>query len=466
MRLGLALLAFLTGIMPDAAAAHTAERGFVMLLPTGHYIVGGAAAVAATFIVLLFLPPRRLRQWFGAPAPAPSEDRTSFGRVAVSCVGFAIFAFLVYAGFAGTRDPLLNPLPLAVWTFLWVALPFVHAAFGDLWSWINPWTGPVAWVRRLAGSTRAPLALPDTIGYWPGVAVLFGFGWFELVDSAPDDPSRLAGVAAVYWVVTFAAMLLFGPERWRRHGECLSIFFGFIALLAPVRRNADGGVSFCLPGAKIFDAPPPGLSGTVFILLALATVSFDGLSKTFWYLDLIGINPLDFPGRSAVIVQNTVGLAAAAFVLIGAYVLALKIGSRTVADLRAFPVGGSLVLSLLPISLAYHFAHYLTMLLINSQYALLAVNDPLGNGANVFGLGDTHVTTSFMADFHSVQIIWNFQAGAIVLGHVWAVVLAHGWTARLADDVQSAARAQVPLAVLMVAYTVFGLWLMASPTGL
>ena len=47
-------------LVPSAAFAHASDRGHVLLLPTGHYIIGGAAAVALSFLVLVFAPQDRL----------------------------------------------------------------------------------------------------------------------------------------------------------------------------------------------------------------------------------------------------------------------------------------------------------------------------------------------------------------------------------------------------------------------
>ena len=41
--------------------------------------------------------------------------------------------------------------------------------------------------------------------------------------------------------------------------------------------------------------------------------------------------------------------------------------------------------SIVPIALAYHFSHYLTALLVNGQYALVALSDPFALGWNLFG---------------------------------------------------------------------------------
>jgi hypothetical protein len=50
--------------LSEAALAHGAERGFVMLLPTGHFILGGAAAVLVSFLVLAFIPAEAMARVF------------------------------------------------------------------------------------------------------------------------------------------------------------------------------------------------------------------------------------------------------------------------------------------------------------------------------------------------------------------------------------------------------------------
>jgi hypothetical protein len=202
------------------------------------------------------------------------------------------------------------------------------------------------------------------------------------------------------------------------------------------------------------------------VLLTLATVSFDGLDRTFWWLDLGGINPLDFPGRSAVVGQNSLGLLAMWAALAGAYGLAVWLGHRLSAGDGDLKTGlGAFVLSILPISLGYHFAHYLTTLLVNGQYAVLALNDPFALGWNLLGLGGGHVTVSFLANLDSVAVIWKLQAAAVVGGHILALAVAHMVAVERFGTSRTAFTSQVPLAILMVAYTLFGLWLLAAPTA-
>ena len=53
-------------LLPGAASAHASEGGFVLLLPTGAYITAGSISVAATVLLLAFLPDR----WLAALAEA------------------------------------------------------------------------------------------------------------------------------------------------------------------------------------------------------------------------------------------------------------------------------------------------------------------------------------------------------------------------------------------------------------
>ena len=451
---------------PTPALAHASERGHVLLLPTGYYTAGGAWAVAASFLALALLPSgwldRIARQRIRV-AEIPDWPRT-----ATSLASFAILAILVAAGWLGSRDPLSNPLPLTVWTLVWVGLTLVQGLFGNLWHWLDPWYAPVR--LATAAGIRPLLRLPNRLGFWPGVLSLFAFAWFELVYPAPDDPARLATVVSAYWLATFVAMLVFGHEDWSKRGEFLSIFFGFASRFGvfssslSARRNNE--VSLCWPGAKLAAAEALPLGGVLFLLLALSSVSFDGLSKTFFWLGLNGVNPLELPGRTALIGVHSFGLVAMFCLLSGVYLLAVWLGERLAGSESDFRgAAGLLIWSIVPIALAYHFSHYLTALLVNGQYALVALSDPFGLGWNLFGTANLPVEAGILMGSGGAWLLWNLQAAAIVAGHVLAVLVAHGLAHRLHPQPERAALSQLPLTALMVGYTVFGLWLLSTPTA-
>ncbi|RUX64065.1 hypothetical protein EOA22_18285, partial [Mesorhizobium sp. M7A.F.Ca.US.014.04.1.1] len=85
-------------------------------------------------------------------------------------------------------------------------------------------------------------------------------------------------------------------------------------------------------------------------------------------------------------------------------------------------------------------------------------------GWTVLGTADMQIEAGIVAGADSAWWLWNIQAGAIILGHVLAVLVAHGFAWRLHPQPSRAALSQFPLTLLMVAYTVFGLWLLATPT--
>jgi hypothetical protein len=346
--------------------------------------------------------------------------------------------------------------------------------FGNLWAYVNPWTGPYRVTMGLIGRPNgaAPVRYPSWLGYWPAIGLFLGFARFELIDLAPDDPERLAVAVGAYWLFTFAGLLVFGEEAWLGRAEPFTVFFRFIGRLSPLLWEPAAAdetrrrVSLAIPGAALFGRRPLPASGVLFILLTLASVSFDGLSKTFWWLGLNDINPLEFPGRSAMVWINSTGLLLTWAVLAGGYVGAVLLGWRLAG--RPAPPGalfGTLVFSIMPISLGFHFSHYLTALLLNGQYAVAAAADPFGTGLDLLFLGEVHVTASFLNTYEGTRAIWNAQTAGIVAGHVLGILLAHELACRTIRDYRAAVISQAPLAIVMVAYTLFGLWLLSTPVA-
>ncbi len=439
--LGLALAATVT-----PAAAHVAERALVLLLPTDVYIAAGVAAVVAT-VALTVLAPAALFRRFAARRP--EGEAPGRAALATSCGSFVVLSALVVLGLFGPRDPLANLLPLVLLTLWWICLPVAQALFGDLWAWLDPWRGPLA----LLGVGRRLWEMPAWLVVWPAVASYVLAGLYALADPAPDDPARLAVAVAGYWLFTFAMCLLFGAD-WLRRGEGLTLFLTLVARLAPLRRTL---------------ALPVPLSGSlaVFCVTALAVGSFDGLNESFWWLGLIDVNPLAFPGRTALIGTNVGGLLAAALALNLVFAACVYAGLRLAGHTDAFAdLWPRLALSLIAIALGYHLAHLLTAALVNLQYLVAAANDPLAQGAAWLGITEFHVTTSFFNQRHTVQAIWLVQAAAIVGAHMLAVLLAHAVALRGLGNRRAALLSQAPVAAFMVLYTLFGLWLLSTPVAL
>ena len=117
------------------------------------------------------------------------------------------------------------------------------------------------------------------------------------------------------------------------------------------------------------------------------------------------------------------------------------------------------VLSLVPIAIAYHLAHYFTYLLIQGQLMIRLASDPLGLGLNLFGTARYRPDIGIMG----ARFAWYTAAIAIVLGHVIAVYVAHAVALREFRDRRAALRSQLPMLMLMAGYTVVSLWIIARP---
>ncbi|MDA9865288.1 hypothetical protein N9C96_01290 [bacterium] len=442
-------------LWPAKALAHASDQSFVLLLPTGAYTAAGVTAVVLTVAALFLVPERWTRTAFAHRSLADrNAPRTT---MITSLASFIVLAALVALGFAGPRSPLENLLPLTFWTLGWVALVSLCAVMGNLWTWLNPWTG----LYQLIGPDWRQRPIPQGWGQWPALVLLIGFTAFLLADIAPDDPARLAGFVAIYWCVTMAGYLLCGPS-WMAQVELGHAICGAYGRLAAFQPSSPGGVGG--PGWHLIARHSQTAAG-FFALSLLAAGSFDGLNETFWWLGTIGVNPLEFPGRSAVILPTLLGLLATIALLFATFAATVWLGLRFAKENAAFtPIFGKLALSLLPIAFVYHVAHYLPSFLVSIQYATAALSDPLGTGADLLGIQPFNVTTGFFNRLDTVRFIWLSQAGLVVLGHVWSVLLAH----RIALDLfapRRAAIATLPLSIFMIAYTFLGLWLLAAPRG-
>lgn len=459
-------------IAASAAFAHGSEGGFILLLPSRFYILGAAIAVAASFLLLALLPKHL------AEAMLRSGIRTIRLPHRAS-IGFSLFSlvflvFILATGVLGTRDPLENPLPLFIWVDWWIAFTLLQAVTGELWGLFNPWSGLLRLMRTWSGGLLPDdgfLPLPQAIGYAIAIVQFFGFAWYELVDLAPYDPDRLAFAVAMFWLLNLVGMMVFGERSWRERAEPFSIYFSLIGSVAPLQsvKSQESGQSalhLVWPGASLAKREPMSVSGSLFVLLTLATISFDGFSHTFYWISFIGLNPLEFVGRSAVVWQSTIGIIGSFAVLSAIFFGCVWAGLKLAAsEVSLADAAGRLVYSIVPISLAFHAAHYLTYLMVEGQYSAIAASDPFSLGWNLFGTANWQVTTSFFFDYESVRSIWNIQTAAIVIGHIIGILTAHLIAIQLFKDNAKAIRSQMALAIFMVFYTAFGLWLLSIPSA-
>ena len=208
----------------------------------------------------------------------------------------------------------------------------------------------------------------------------------------------------------------------------------------------------------------PGM--TALTLLLLATVTFDGFSDTPEWAAVLGFflertSGLTSPYFNGLVLANTVGLLA--FPLLFAALYRGVAGLMRRAAGNRGPDAGALlaafVFSLVPIALAYHFAHYLGFLLIQGQLIIPLTSDPFGYGWNLFGAAGYRVNLAVT----NARFIWFFALTTIVAGHIIAVYLAHLRAGEIYGTRAAALKSQLPMLALMVFYTIVSLWIVSRP---
>ena len=464
--------------------AHASGQSFVMLLPTDFYTLGGVFVVALTIVLLALVPVTGTSGLHHSLALCRIKRRRGLAK-SIHILAFITFFWLLLSGWYGPTDPLRNPLTLGFWTVFWMALVMVEGLFFGVWRWLNPWVFAYHLSRQLIGQLivgRQVLPWPQRLAYWPGVLLLFGFAAFTLADPAPTDPSRLASIIFCYWLTTLIGMLIFGFRTWSRHAELFSMIMLSFGALRMISLRA-GQLRLGMPGWQVMTnrqtglqtggqtgVLKPHLSAAVFLLMLLGVGSFDGFNETFVWLSWINVNPLDFPGRSAIIVPTLSGILFANLILVVIFGVLIWLGMMAASDnpQYRFPLTRLIsiyAVSLLPIALAYHVAHYLPSLLVEIQYVALAVDGMFGKDVHILGLQDFHVTNGFFKHLDWVRMIWLTQAGIVVAGHVVSVLIAHHLaTGRYRNRFETLV-SQLPIALFMIGYTWLGLWLLAAPKG-
>lgn len=435
-------------------------------LPVWMFGYGAAAALLISFAALgLFWPtarlegPARERAVADPSAPVP-RALAGLARTA----GLVVFAVVMVAAAVGENSPRANLAPVTVYVTFWVGMLFVSALVGNVWSVVSPFDTLVAAARRIRGgaqrpgpgAVRADATGPDAAvgegrdwGYWPGAVGLLVFVWVELVYPDRAVPRTLFVLMAAYTVAVLAGGVRWGGA-WLRRGEAFAALFGVVAHMAPLYRADDGRVRLRAPLVGLARLQwRPGIEALV--LVALGSTSFDGLSRTRFWLDLTG----DLSGTAATL-AGTAGMLWAIAIVATAYVGAMRLASRLVDDrLTTEEMRAEFVHSLVPIAVAYAVAHYFSLLVLEGQAGIALASDPLGRGWDLFGTA-TWVTNFSLVSPRTVAYV---QAGAIVLGHVAGVVLAHDRALALFDR-RDATRSQYPLLAAMVLFTVGGLYLL------
>jgi len=118
--------------------------------------------------------------------------------------------------------------------------------------------------------------------------------------------------------------------------------------------------------------------------------------------------------------------------------------------------------TIVPIAVVYLFAHSWTLVLTDLPLLPFLLTDPLGVGWNLLSL------PRLSADPAPLDMgqVWHVEVALILAGHVASVYLAHLVALDIFPTRRQVWLSEVPLLVLMMAYTFVGLVVLSLPLAL
>jgi hypothetical protein len=449
-----------------SACGHGLGQRYDLPIPLWMYLAGAGAAVAISFTFLALFRgkrrPRRARRRFVGRLPLAVV-------FTLEAIAVFLFAVLVLAGLFGRQSPFKNITPTTIWVLWWVGFSFVAAFACNLWPLVNPAAVIFRWGERLWRQLRGtPLPrcwrYPAGVGAWPAVALFWLFAWIELVAPGKDAPRSIAVAMLLYAALFWTGSFLFGPGAWARAGDPFTVAFGLLGRFAPLQVAGSGRswrwwlqpYAVGLLRSRVLPVPI-----IFFTLLMLSAVTVDGFLETPAWAAASEFLRESLALSEVSLLPPTVPLIAGPLLFVAAYAAVIV----AMARLTNVPKGSLLllarrfVLSLIPIAIGYHLAHYLSFLLVAGQLIIPLASDPFGWGWDLFG------TTLYRIDIGIVdaRFVWITAVIAIVVAHVIATWLAHETALELFPNPAEARRSQYPMLCLMIAYTVTSLWILAQP---
>ncbi len=413
-------------------------------LPFEFVLLGAALAIVLSFAVLAFAWRRpRYTQPSGYALPRLTRVVDSRAcRLILRLFLLGLYGWMALALWFG-QDRVTNPIFGFVFVWLWVGVVPLSLLLGPMWQRANP----LRTIAQLAPQRRGPIrpltgAAWSRLGLLPGLVTILAFAWLELVQPDNNTLPVLRWWALAWATVVIGGAIWFG-ERWVAAADPFEVVSTRIATLSPWQR-IDGVIHLTNPLRHAATANVIRGAAAVNCVL-LGITAYDSFTNTTGWVGWVQSS--DAPGE----LWGTLGLLAMIGLVASSFALACRATAPGWSDVAAA--------SLVPIVVGYSAAHYLSLLVIEGQRTAILASDPLGLGWNVFGTAELGVNSGI---FDYPDVVAVVQLAAIVLGHMFGVLIAHDLSLAVGQR-RRAILSQVPILLLMIAYTCAGLLLLFSP---
>jgi len=356
-----------------------------------------------------------------------SNKQTGYGKF----FGFLILFLIIAPGIIGNEEPKTSLAPLILWVFLWIGVPVLGLLFGDLYAKFNP-------LNIFLSNDNKPNSV------YIASALFLGLTWFELVWKKPGNPLHIGLLFLLLFLVVNGFKLFLNKT--------------------PIEIDPLLLLHHLYSKLKIFNSRPffktllqnisnlSKLKGIeYFILLMIGTVTYDGLRGTVFWYNQFGTKVYD-------LLFSTIMFFGINLLLIGFYRFACYFAIKVSNSNHSLnDISLMFAHTMLPIAFAYHVTHYLSLLLFESQTFFYRLNDPIGTGADLFGVTDVTIVY-----FLSPVALWTIQVIVTLLGHMLSVVLAHDLSVKLFGHQQSD-KTQYIFLFITVALTLQALFVLSVP---
>jgi hypothetical protein len=254
---------------------------------------------------------------------------------------------------------------------------------------------------------------------------------------------------SMYVTILAIGAMLFG-DRWFAAADPFEAYATLMSRLSPLGRRTDGAIVVRRPLENLDGLEPrPGLVALVSALLG--STAYDGFSNSSAWIGWA--QNTDY----SMTLLGSLALIAFILFVLATYSAATLLAGR-LSDSARIHLPRLFAHSVVPIALGYVLAHYATLLILEGQRTLILLSDPLSRGWNIFGTADLTVNSSLANHTTAISV---FLVLSVVGGHLLGVISAHDRAVALFPRTR-ALLGQIPLLVVMVAYTVGGLTLLFS----